>query len=100
MTYKQIYAVVRYPKTTKNTYTFNCVLYTKQTSNLSIMEAYYQEQRTRHPNDVVILTTREAAQAIKSQWNTFHTNYGRELTRKHKLKTVRGHQIQEEEEEE
>lgn len=100
MTYNQIYAVIRYPKTTKNTRTFDCVLYTKQTSNLSIMQAYLQEQQIRHPNDVVILTTRETAKAIKKQWDKFHTNYGRELTRKYKIKTIKGHQTKEEEAEE
>lgn len=92
MEYKQIYAVVRYPKTGRGKQGFDCVVYSKQTSNLAIMQQYFEYQTAQHPDDIVVLVKRETAKTMKSIWGNYCTNIGRHLTREQKINTKIGHQ--------
>lgn len=70
---KTIYAVVRYPaKWTGNYFHFN--LYTKQTSNLEIMNEYHKDIQSKFPEPHwrVVLVPRETAKKMQRIWSNYH----------------------------
>ena len=58
-----IYAVVKIHKPFLDAFDFH--IYSKQTSNLEVINAYKAEQELRHPNDDVLIMTRETAYALR-----------------------------------
>ena len=68
---KKIYVVVRYPKKI-NPWELNGPLfhtYSKSTSNLEIMRAYFREIKEKHSDyHYVYLVTREKAKEMKKKW--------------------------------
>lgn len=69
----KIYAVVRYPKTFEGANVRQFNIYTKQTSNLAIMQAYYEEQKARHSDCNVVLVSRETAKQMQTIWRNHFT---------------------------
>lgn len=68
---KTIYAVVCYPKRINrfNVHYFDFRLYTKQTSNLEKMKAYFEEIKDKHGDWChVHLVTREKAKELQKKW--------------------------------
>jgi hypothetical protein len=87
-----IYAVVTYPKTNKTKLCNGLHIYTKQTSNLVVMTAYYEEQAQRHDDRVTVLVPRETAEQMQHIWYTaYNNNYGRVMSREHKKRSILGH---------
>jgi hypothetical protein len=87
-----IYAVVTYPKTNKTEHCNGLHIYTKQTSNLAVMTAYYEEQAQRHDDRVTVLVPRETAEQMYRTWYaTYITNYGRVTSREQKKQSLLGH---------
>lgn len=87
-----IYAVVTYPKTNKTDKCNGLHIYTKQTSNLAVMTAYYEEQAQRHEDRVTVLVPRETAEQMRRTWRATYTmNYGRVITREQKKRSILGH---------
>ena len=87
-----IYAVVTYPKTNKTEHCNGLHIYTKQTSNIAVMTAYYEEQTQRNRDRVVVLVPRETAEQMKHIWyTTYITNYGRVMSREQKKRSILGH---------
>lgn len=67
-----IYAVVRLD----NNKEFNsCHIYSKQTSNLGVMKAYYKEIKTKYPHCKVALVTRERAKEIEKEYRKWLDKY-------------------------
>ena len=60
-----IYAVVTLTKPINQ---FSCHVYSKQTSNIDIMQAYKEEIERKRPNSQVLLTSRENAKKIESDY--------------------------------
>ena len=86
---KTMYVVVRY-----STYGFN--IYTKTHSDKAKMVTYYEEQKTKHNDDIVILVTRDTAKVMEKVWYNIHRNYGKVLRRIDKIKSALGHKCEEE----
>ena len=86
-----IYAVATYVITDKNRCgSFH--IYTKQTSNLEIMTAYYEEQKARHTDRITVLVPRDTAEKMHTTWlNAYRRNIGRELSREQKKQSLLGH---------
>ena len=67
-------------------------IYSKQTSNLEIMTAYYKEQSARHSEHrVVVLVPRETAKKMHDVWYHSHINIGRMMSREQKKRSILGH---------
>lgn len=86
-----MYVVVRYPKDMKDTPAYGLNVYAKQHSQKNKMIPYLLEQQARHPTCVVVLVKKETAELMLRTWTNYHRNIGRNITRKHKRKTVEGH---------
>lgn len=95
-----MYVVVRYPKNMKDSPKYGLNVYSKQHSQKEKMIPYLLEQQARHPNCVVVLVKKETAKLMQYTWTDYHRNIGRDITRKYKIKTVKGHVTYEEEWEE
>jgi hypothetical protein len=68
---KKIYVVVKYPKKINpweiNGHLFH--VYTKSTSNLEVMRAYFKEIKEKHSDNYYVhLVTREKAKEMKNTW--------------------------------
>ena len=66
-------------------------IYTKQHSDKSKMIAYYEEQCKKHPSCKTLLITKAKAEVMKQVWHNIHANYGRSMTRSNKIKSILGH---------
>lgn len=94
-----IYAVITYPKTLKGRKEYNFHIYSKTSSNVEKMTAYYLEILGKHgKTDVVKLVSRDTAKAMeKTYYYAYHKNWGWSLTRLDKIRSKMGHKTQEEE---
>lgn len=68
---RQIYAVVRYPKKIDRNDPFGVHIYSKTSSNLEKMIAYYEEQKARHIECNVALVTTRTAKMMKETYYHF-----------------------------
>ena len=88
-----IYAVVTYPTTNKTEHCNGLHIYAKQTSNLEVMTAYYEEQKARYEGErVVVLVPRETAKMMKATYYAaYYNNIGFWLRREQKKQSLLGH---------
>jgi hypothetical protein len=87
-----MYVVVRFPKNLNGAKSFDLNVYTKTHSQKEKMIGYYEEQKARHTDCIVILTTKENAKMLKAVWyNYIGKNHGREKSRDDKMKSIFGH---------
>ena len=66
-----IYAIVKIDKLFNE---FSCHVYSKQTSNLSVMKAYKKEIQNKYPQDQVVLVSRERAREIQKDYYHWYKN--------------------------
>ena len=94
-----IYAVIIYPKTLEGRKEYSLHIYSKTSSNVEKMTAYYLEILGKHgKTDVVKLVSRDTAKAMKeTYYNAYRENWGRSLTRLDRIRSKMGHKTQEEE---
>lgn len=87
-----MYVIVRFPKSLNGAKSFDFNIYSKQNSQKEKMVGYYEELKARHNNCYVILTTRENAKMMKKVWyNYISNNIGREIYRNDKIRSLLGH---------
>lgn len=87
-----MYVVVRFPKSLEGARGFDFNIYAKQNSQKEKMVAYYEELKARHNNCYVVLTTRENAKMMKKVWHNYiGKNIGREIYRNEKIRSLLGH---------
>ena len=86
-----MYVVVRFPKSFDGARGFDFHIYSKQNSQKEKMVAYYEELKARHDNCYVILTTRENAKKMDKVWHNYVSNIGREIYRNEKIRSLLGH---------
>jgi predicted cupin superfamily sugar epimerase len=87
-----MYVVVRFPKSLKGARSYDFNIYAKTHSQKAKMIGYYEEQRARYTDCYVLLTTKENAEKIKRVWHNYvGNNVGRHLSRAEKVRSMLGH---------
>ena len=72
MEVKTIYVVVRYPKRINvwDVKSSDFHIYSKQSSNLEVMRAYFREIKIKHSNEYFVhLMSREKAEKMANKWH-------------------------------
>ena len=87
-----MYVVVKFPKNLKDAKSYDFNIYAKTNSQKAKMVDYYEEQKARHTDCYVLLTTKEKAEEIKRVWHNYvGNNIGRHLSRIEKVRSMLGH---------